>query len=416
MSGKGGNGSVSFRREKSVPFGGPDGGDGGRGGDIIIKAVEAVTTLRAFKFKHIFQAQNGGAGGGNKRHGKAGDSITIEVPLGTVVWQIVPDGGNILLVDLEKNGQEILVAKGGRGGLGNPHFATSINQAPRLAQHGEPGLEKNLMLELRLIADVGIVGHPNAGKSTLLSWASAANPEIAPYPFTTKEPILGVVEMEEGRFVLAEIPGLIEGAHTGKGLGHEFLRHVTRTRVVIHLIDGSSADPVEDMRKVNNELSLFNEALGRKPQIVAVNKIDMPEVRERMPEIRKQFKAAKVDVKFISASQGEGVPQLMAAAYRLLHAAPPVEFTDEIEEAPVKVFRPLPVDTSVIIRKEGDYFIVDAPQMERLIPRGANYEQALIYQLQQEIIRLSGRRAMKRSGIKSGDMVKCCGLEWEWTE
>jgi len=281
-AGDGGNGIVSFRREKFVPFGGPDGGDGGDGGNVIIKADATVTSLRLFKQRRFYRAADGKDGKSKRQHGKKGENLILAVPEGTVILCKTQIGGDALIDDLEQLGQQIVVAKGGKGGLGNIHFASSTIQAPQIAQKGEVGEEKDIILELRLIADVGIIGYPNVGKSTLLAAASAAKPKIASYPFTTCEPVLGVVEVGRDNFVLAEIPGLIDGAHLGRGLGHDFLRHILRTKILIHLIDGSSASPVEDMIQVNTELSLFDSSLKQKPQLLAVNKIDLPQVRTRL--------------------------------------------------------------------------------------------------------------------------------------
>jgi len=257
-AGNGGNGVVSFRRERFVPFGGPDGGDGGGGGDVVIMADSGVTDLRAFKQKRFYRAGDGSDGKGKKKHGKKGENLILTVPVGTVVSYKTQIGGHALIADLEQLGQQVVMAKGGKGGLGNTHFTSSTNQAPQIAQEGEVGEENSIILEMRLIADVGIIGYPNVGKSTLLATVSAAKPKIALYPFTTREPILGVAGVGQRSFVLAEIPGLIDGAHLGRGLGHDFLRHIVRTKIVIHLIDGSSASPAEDMIRVNWELSLFD--------------------------------------------------------------------------------------------------------------------------------------------------------------
>jgi len=317
-AGDGGNGVVSFRREKFVPFGGPDGGDGGSGGDVVIRADKAVTGLRAFRRKRLYRAGNAGDGRGKRMHGRNGEDLVLAVPAGTVVSYKNQIGGNAIIADLEQAGQQVVVAKGGKGGLGNTHFASSTNQAPRIASNGEAGEEASIILELRLIADVGIIGYPNVGKSTLLAAATAAKPEIAGYPFTTREPVLGVAEVVQKRFVLAEIPGLIDDAHLGRGLGHDFLRHVMRTKMLIHLVDGSSASPVEDMIRVNTELKLFDSALAQKRQLVVVNKIDLPQVRARLAEIKNAFDSAGTVTLFISAVSGEGVAEVVAEAMRML--------------------------------------------------------------------------------------------------
>jgi GTP-binding protein len=336
-AGDGGDGIVSFRREKFVPFGGPDGGDGGDGGDVIIVADRSVSSLKEFRRRRQFKAANGRKGGGQNKHGRNGESLTLAVPVGTVVSYKSQIGGDSLIADLDQPGQSVVVARGGKGGRGNARFARSTNQAPQNAEEGTEGEEQSLLLELKLIADVGIIGYPNVGKSTLLAVVSAAKPKIASYPFTTLEPVLGMVELGNQSFVLAEIPGLIEGAHLGKGLGHDFLRHIVRTRVLIHLLDGSSPSPAEDMAQVNTELSLFDSALARKPQLVAVSKLDLPQVRARRDELRESFKAIGTPVFFISAASGEGIGELLAATAKMLQSAPKPESVKG-----KKVFRPQP--------------------------------------------------------------------------
>jgi GTP-binding protein len=336
-AGDGGDGIVSFRREKFAPFGGPDGGDGGDGGDVIITADRSVSSLKEFRRRRQFRAADGRKGGSRNKHGRNGESLTLAVPTGTVVSYKSQIGGDSLIADLDQPGQSVVVAKGGKGGRGNARFARSTNQAPQFAEEGTEGEECSLLLELKLIADVGIIGYPNVGKSTLLATVSAARPKIASYPFTTLEPVLGMVELGNQSFVLAEIPGLVEGAHLGKGLGHDFLRHIVRTRGLIHLLDGSSPSPAEDMTQVNTELSLFDSALALKPQLVVVNKLDLPQVRARRDEIRESFKTIGTPVFFISAVSGEGIAELLAATAKMLQSA--------LELKPVarkKVFRPQP--------------------------------------------------------------------------
>jgi len=334
-AGDGGDGVVSFRREKFVPFGGPDGGDGGDGGDVIMIADPAVTSLKMLRHKRFYKAAKGRNGGNKKKHGKKGENLLLAVPVGTVVSYKSQIGGNTIIADLEQPGQQAVVAKGGKGGFGNAHFVTSTNQAPQIAQKGEAGEENSIILELKLIADVGLIGYPNVGKSTLLAAVSAARPKIASYPFTTREPILGVVTVGQRSFVLAEIPGLIDGAHLGRGLGHDFLRHIVRTKMLIHLVDGSSVSPAEDMARVNTELSLFDSALAQKPQLVVVNKIDLPEVRARLAEIRDSFAGTKVF--FVSAATSEGIPELMAETMNMLQSVPKPE-AGKVK----KVFHPKP--------------------------------------------------------------------------
>ncbi|MFC1931295.1 GTPase ObgE [Chloroflexota bacterium] len=411
-AGKGGDGEISFRREKFVPFGGPDGGDGGVGGNIVLVADSAVTDLRRFKQKGLYRAGNGGAGRGQKKHGKNGGDVILAVPVGTVVSQKTQIGEDSLIADLEESGQRVVVARGGRGGLGNTHFSSSTNQVPRIAQKGEAGEESFIVLEMRLIADVGIIGYPNAGKSTLLAAASAARPKVADYPFTTLEPVLGVVEVGQRSFVLAEIPGLIEGAHLGRGLGHDFLRHIMRTKMLIHLVDGSAESPVENMVRVNTELGLFDSALAQKPQLVAVNKIDLPPVQARLTEIKDAFSKVRVKVQFASAVTGEDVSELMLETGEILKRLD----TEKIagEAVPRKVFRPQARADSASVRKEGSVFIVDAPRLERLMAEGGVISPEMRQQLKRQLARLGVSKALVKAGIKSGDKIRCGNLEWEW--
>jgi GTP-binding protein len=317
--GDGGRGCVSFRREKYVPRGGPNGGDGGKGGDVVIIASASHRTLLDLKYQQHHVARHGGHGEGSDCTGRNSDDIVIRVPVGTVVSD---DATGEVLVDLVEDGQRFFVAKGGRGGRGNAFFATSTNRAPRYAQPGEAGEERWVRLELKLLADVGVIGFPNAGKSTLISVVSAAKPKIADYPFTTLTPNLGVVKYKDsGSFVIADIPGLIEGAHKGVGLGTRFLRHVERTAVLIHLLDISGEDPVSGWRNfeaINRELALYDPALARKPQVVAIGKMDLTETRERVEKEVDRFKGKGIEVYKISAVTGEGVDALIAAVVRKL--------------------------------------------------------------------------------------------------
>ena len=337
-AGDGGNGIVNFRREKFVPFGGPDGGDGGDGGSVYISANRSITTLSLFRHKRRFKAMSGGNGGRQKKHGRNGDDLTIMVPLGTMVL-LKEDDQEVLLADLSEQGQRVLLAKGGKGGLGNVHFATSTNQAPRTATSGQRGEERTLILDLKLIAHVGIIGYPNVGKSTFLAAVSGAKPKVADYPFTTREPVLGSVEVGMMTFVLAEIPGLIDGAHLGKGLGHDFLRHAERTKLLLHLLDGSSPSPINDMNNLNTELALYKQSLAQKPQLVVVNKIDLPQVQARLTELRQLFQSSGVVVFFISAVTKEGVPELLSATSEMVEK---INKEKTMIETPGVVFRPKP--------------------------------------------------------------------------
>ncbi len=316
-AGRGGDGAISFRREKFIPFGGPDGGDGGKGGSVILIADKSRTTLSDLRQRKHYRAPHGGKGKGKEQHGRKGKDILIRVPLGTMVRR-VGEAEGIKLGDLIADGQRLVVAKGGRGGWGNKHFATPVKQAPRIAKGGERGEERKLVLDLKLIADVGLIGRPNVGKSTLINAVSAARSKVADYPFTTLEPKLGVVEMGFNSFVIADIPGLIEGAHSGHGLGHDFLRHIERTRILIHILDGTTVNPIADLEEINEELFLFNPSLKGKPQLVAVNKIDIPGVRQRLPEIEKALSGIESPHYSISAAGGEGVNELMTRAAAML--------------------------------------------------------------------------------------------------
>jgi len=326
-AGSGGRGCLAFRREKYVPRGGPSGGDGGLGGSVFVVASPHTNTLINYRFHPEFSAERGDHGQGSNRTGRNGENLELAVPIGTLVYEKTGDAEHPmrLLADLAEEGQRVLVAKGGRGGLGNAHFATSTNRAPRKVQPGEPGEIKDLRLELKLLADVGLVGFPNAGKSTLISRISAARPKIADYPFTTLTPNLGVVQMSGDRsFVVADVPGLIEGAHRGLGLGHQFLRHLERTKVLIHLVDVSSAsgrDPVDDFETVRTELELFDQAFASKPQIVAANKIDAMDDEDRLTRLEKRAKKLKLPFFRISGVTGEGVPALLESAWKHLAAA-----------------------------------------------------------------------------------------------
>ncbi len=338
--GKGGNGIVSFLREKFVPFGGPDGGDGGDGGNVVLIADRSKTTLGDLRRQRHYRAGNGENGKGKNQHGKKGDSLDIRIPEGTIVREITADGKTIEMGDLVRDGQELIAAKGGRGGRGNQHFATSVRQAPQYAQHGEPGEERKLVLDLKLLADVGLLGRPNVGKSTLINAVSAAGSKIADYPFTTLEPKLGVVTIGYETFVIADIPGLIEGAHAGHGLGHEFLRHVERTRILIHIIDGTTQEPLKDFEEINQELFLYEASLKDKPQILVINKIDIPDVRERLADLKAELAGIGSPVYTISAATGEGVADLMNKTLELLSTT--AKSTRE-EKSEYKVFRPKPI-------------------------------------------------------------------------
>ena len=319
IAGNGGRGCVSFRREKFVPRGGPDGGDGGKGGDVILVADQGLESLLDFRYKRHYKAQKGDHGKGKDKKGRSGENLLVPVPLGTLVWD---EATEEILKDLSSPGEQLIVARGGLGGRGNASFVSSTRQAPRHAQSGQMGEERLIRLELKLLADVGIIGLPNSGKSTLISRISAAKPKIADYPFTTLRPCLGVVRYKEDKtFVVADIPGLVAGAHQGSGLGTTFLRHIERTRVLIHLIDPSNVTPLnpfEAFETINNELTLYSPSLADKLQVIAVNKMDLPDARDNYPEIRKYFKKLKLKIYPLSAATGEGVRMLIAHVARTL--------------------------------------------------------------------------------------------------
>lgn len=423
-AGDGGRGSASFRREKYVPLGGPDGGDGGRGGDVVLRVRDNVSSLLAFQFEKQFKARNGEAGTGRRRHGKMGQAKVINVPPGTVVWD--DDTGDVL-ADLTEPDESIVIAKGGRGGLGNTHFKSSTHQAPRLAELGEPGEELNLRLELRLIADVGLVGLPNAGKSTLLAAASAAKPKVADYPFTTLEPNLGVVEVG-GRggqtFVMADIPGLIEGAASGHGLGHEFLRHVRRTKILIHVLDASGGlegrDPLDDFRSINSELELFDPSLMSRPMLVALNKIDLVEAREQIGRLREALEPRGFQLYEISAATGEGVPDLLQVTAATLRELAESEAESAKAEKPQERRRYTigNVDERAwdVTRRTPHDFEVTGIGIERFTKMTdfGNDEAAARFQ---RLLETSGiQTELNRQGIQDDDVVHIGEFEMMWGE
>ena len=338
--GKGGAGLISFRREKYVSFGGPDGGDGGDGGDVFVVASFSVGDLGVIDRRRKFVAESGNPGGRWRKHGKAGEDLNILVPVGTVVSIVAGKEGEKVLADLAAPGQSVLVARGGKGGLGNMHFATAVHQAPRIAGEGALGEERQIILELKLITDMCIIGYPNVGKSALLAAISGARPRVANYPFTTREPALGVIRGSQRDFVIAEIPALVECAHRGKGLGYEFLRHVERTKLLIYLLDGMSSIIEGDFIKLNKELSLYTANLCQKPKIIAVTKVDLPQVKDRVRDIRQALDFLKLPVFFISAVSGEGVLQFTSKAIEMVGQVNQEQKTD-LPPA-VAIFRPRP--------------------------------------------------------------------------
>jgi len=410
-SGQGGDGAVHFRREKYVPRGGPDGGDGGRGGDVILEVKTTLNTLTSFHHKQKFIANDGARGGSFNKTGRSADDLIVHVPPGTVVYDASTGD---LLGDLTEDGQQLIICKGGRGGRGNQHFANSRNQAPRIGEKGEPAEEKRLRLELKLIADIGIIGVPNAGKSTLLSVLTNAQPKIAPYPFTTLEPNLGVAQYGEFEtVVLADIPGLIEGASHGAGLGHDFLRHIQRTRVLIHLLDGMGEDPIADFSQINTELSLFDEHLGKKAQIVAVNKIDQPEVQERLKQIKKDMKKRGVELMSISAMSRENVRELLLNAVEKLADAPTLEET----EAPMPVYRVEEDPNEFTITREGESeWRLSGASIERAASMTYWEHDAAVRRFSRIMQTLGVEDALRKAGVQEGDTVHIGDFELEWQD
>jgi GTP-binding protein len=410
-SGKGGDGMVHFHREKFVPRGGPDGGDGGKGGDVIFEVKHTLNTLSSFKQNQKFKAEDGVKGGPSQMSGRYGKDLVIHVPPGTMLFDV--DSGE-LIGDLTKPGDQLTVLKGGRGGRGNQHFATSRNQVPRTAEKGEPYQEKRIKLELKLIADIGLIGVPNAGKSTLLSVLTNAKPKIASYPFTTLEPNLGVANIDDDTtVVLADIPGLIEGAAQGAGLGHDFLRHIQRTRVLVHLLDGLSDDPIADYSQINSELSLFDPNLGKKPQIVALNKIDQPDVQERLADIQKKFKDLNVELMTISGLARTNTRELLVKSYQTLPDAPPPEPI----EAPLPVYKTKEDPREFKVTREGGHeWRVSGAAIERAAAMTYWQHDGSVRRFQKIMETLGVEEALRKAGVQEGDTVAIGEFELEWQE
>ncbi len=408
-SGKGGDGMVHMHREKYRPRGGPDGGDGGRGGSVIFEVVPTLNTLSHFHQNENFFADAGKNGGPTNRSGRSAEDLIIRVPPGTSIYD---DDKAELIGDLVAPGQRLVVAKGGRGGRGNQHFATSRNQMPLTAEKGEPGEEFNLRLELKLIADVGLVGLPNAGKSSILAATTNSRPKVADYPFTTLEPNLGVVKLDpDSSFVMADIPGLIEGASMGIGLGFDFLRHVQRTRLLIHVLDGLSEDPLDDYHTINAELELFDDLLGKRPQIVVLNKMDLPDVAEKFESLRLEFKSLGVELMPVSAVSQYNLRELMWKVFKTL-----VELPEEEKEIEMPVYRADVDPNAFEIEKTEDGYVVSGARIEKAAAMTYFDQPGSVRRFQKLMAGLGVEKALRAAGIQEGDSVIIADWELEWQD
>jgi GTP-binding protein len=406
-AGKGGDGIVHFRREKYIPRGGPDGGDGGKGGDVVMVVVPTLNTLSHFRHKDQYQAQDGARGGKNNMTGRSGEDLLVKVPPGTIV---INEQTGEILGDLVTSGENLVVCHGGRGGRGNARFATAQDQAPRIAERGEPGQVIKARLELKLIADVGIIGVPNAGKSTLLSAVTNAKPKIAPYPFTTIEPNLGVAILDdETTLIIADIPGLIEGAHLGMGLGHDFLRHIQRTRVLIHLLDGLAENAILDFAQINSELALFDPGLASKPQIVAVNKMDLLEAQENWPKIEVELLRNGHQAIPISAATGINVRKLLYKSAEILAEAP-----NRQDDLAIPIYRPEDDPREFNITQLSKGWKVSGKAIERAAAMTYWEYDASIRRFQRILAALGVEDALRKAGVREGDSVFIGEYELEW--
>ncbi len=418
-AGNGGSGAATFRREKFIPRGGPNGGDGGRGGHVYLVADPELNTLLHFSFVRKFAAERGGHGQKNKMYGAHGEDLVVRVPTGTVARTVID--GVEYEVDLALPGQRLLAARGGKGGLGNVHFTTSTRQAPRIAEYGEPGQDLTIELELKLIADVGLVGFPNAGKSTLLSVISAAQPKIASYPFTTLQPNLGLVTVGDyERFVVADIPGLIEGAHTGIGLGHDFLRHIERTRVLIHMVDAAGVDgrdPLDDFHQINAELRQYRPELAERPQVVALNKLDLPEAQDNLDRLRREIPADQADIIPIAAATREGVETLLRRVTERLRELPTTYVAPIADDLPDLEWGVPQVDPNIYnIERDGGNWRVRGVKIERLVAM-TNFDQPEAVDRVQRVLDATGiSDALLKVGLQEGDTVVIGKQEMLWSD
>jgi len=407
--GDGGNGCVAFRREKFVPMGGPYGGDGGRGGNVVFVADEGMSTLMDFRYRKHFKADRGVHGIGKNQHGAWGENLMVKVPLGTIV---IDDDNGEVIADLTADGQEVVVARGGRGGKGNSRFANATHKAPSMAENGEPGEEKWIRLELKLLADVGLVGFPNAGKSTFISRVSAARPKIADYPFTTLVPNLGVVlTRDKNSFVIADIPGLIEGAHEGVGLGHDFLRHVERNRMLLFILDAAQVDGrdvMEDFITLRNELEYFNPELLNRPYLIVANKLDVPGAEENLRALQEKYGDK---VYGISAVSGKGIEELIEKTYALLQAIPAEEYRGES-----RIIRRFEEDIPFTIDLIDGVYQVSGKRIENLVTMTKFSQEESLQRFQRTVARMGLDEALKEKGIKVGDTVRIKDMEFDYSE
>ena len=416
-AGKGGNGAISFRREKYIAAGGPDGGDGGKGGDVYFKVDKDANTLIEFRYKKKFSAENGNNGEGARKYGKSGKDLYIPVPIGTVIKDAKTEE---VLADLSEPNQEVLLLKGGRGGLGNSHFATPTRQAPRFAQDGEPGEEKELILELKLLADVGLVGFPNVGKSTFLSVVTSATPKIANYHFTTLDPNLGVVKKEYGKsFVIADIPGIIEGASEGLGLGIHFLRHIERTRLLLHFVDVSGSEgrnPIDDYNTINNELKKYSEKMASREQIVVATKADLIQDDDKNLKALEEV-AKNNNQKFfiISSATGKGIKELMNYVSEEIDRIPKTDLI-EIESNKEKVYTLDDDKDNFEISKDGKVFVVTGEPVERIMRRVNITDYESLFYLHRKLNELGIDTALKKAGVKDGDTIRIGSYEMTWED
>lgn len=409
--GDGGNGIVAFRREKYIPEGGPAGGDGGNGANVVFIGDEGLTTLVDFKYKRHYKADRGDHGLGKNQHGKNAENLVIRVPLGTLVRNAETKA---LIADITVPGQEVAIARGGRGGKGNSRFASAHDKAPAYSEKGEPGEELWVELELKLLADVGLIGYPNAGKSTLIAKVSAARPKIANYPFTTITPNLGVVSVGEKSFVVADVPGLIEGAHTGTGLGHKFLRHVERTRVLVHVLDMAGTDgrqPWDDFEIINQELALYNPLIAQRPQIIAANKMDMPESEENLRIMQEKY-ADKYTFFPISALTGDGVNLLLYKIVEMLDTLP-IEPPAPVED---RLLITLPTEEEMRVTLEDDVYVVRSKEIERIVAMTDINNDAAVERLQRIMGHMEVEKKLKEHGVQLGSTVRIGKMEFEFYE